>query len=86
MLSLQKVVPQDTVLFNDTIEYNIGYARPEAGRAEIEKAAKMARIHDRILEFPDQYATKVGERGLRLSGGEKQRIAIARNFLKVCSG
>ncbi|KAK9727686.1 ATP-binding cassette-type vacuolar membrane transporter Hmt1 [Basidiobolus ranarum] len=76
------VVPQDTVLFNETILYNIGYGKITAGREEIEEAAKAAMIHDKILDFPDQYDTKVGERGLRLSGGEKQRVAIARTILK----
>jgi ATP-binding cassette subfamily B protein len=76
------VVPQDTVLFNDTIAYNIGYARPEASRAEIEDAARRAAIHDFIAGLPDGYDTLVGERGLKLSGGEKQRVAIARTILK----
>jgi len=76
------VVPQDTTLFNATIEYNIRYGRPEASREEIYKAAADAQIHEKILDFPDGYDTKVGERGLRLSGGEKQRIAIARTMLK----
>lgn len=76
------VVPQDTVLFNDTIEYNIAYGRPGAAREEIEQAARLAHIHDFILRMPDGYETKVGERGLKLSGGEKQRIAIARVILK----
>ncbi|KAJ3297006.1 Homocysteine S-methyltransferase 1 [Borealophlyctis nickersoniae] len=76
------VVPQDTVLFNETIRYNIRYGRVDATDAEVEAAAKAAHIHDRILSFPDGYDTKVGERGLRLSGGEKQRIAIARTLLK----
>jgi ABC-type transport system involved in Fe-S cluster assembly fused permease/ATPase subunit len=76
------VVPQDTVLFNDTILYNIAYGRPEATQAEIEAAARAARIHDFIMSLPDGYATKVGERGLKLSGGEKQRVGIARTILK----
>ncbi|KAI0244399.1 ATP-binding cassette-type vacuolar membrane transporter Hmt1 [Massospora cicadina] len=76
------VVPQDTVLFNDTIRYNIGYGNPSASDWEVENAAKLAQIHDRILSFPQGYDTIVGERGLRLSGGEKQRVAIARTFLK----
>jgi ABC-type transport system involved in Fe-S cluster assembly fused permease/ATPase subunit len=76
------VVPQDTVLFNDTIRYNIGYGRPGASQAEIEQAAKLARVHDFVLNLPEGYDTKVGERGLKLSGGEKQRVAIARTILK----
>ncbi|THD84490.1 ABC transporter ATP-binding protein/permease [Aliigemmobacter aestuarii] len=76
------VVPQDTVLFNDTILYNIAYGRPEASRAEIEAAAKAAKIHDFILSLPEGYETTVGERGLKLSGGEKQRVGIARTLLK----
>jgi ABC-type transport system involved in Fe-S cluster assembly fused permease/ATPase subunit len=77
------VVPQDTVLFNDTIFYNIAYGRPGATRAEIEDAARFARIHDFVASLPDGYDTTVGERGLKLSGGEKQRVAIARVFLKA---
>src|SRR5712672_19044 len=77
------VVPQDTVLFNDTIYYNIGYGRPGASRAEIEEAARLAHIHDFIAGLPDGYQTMVGERGLKLSGGEKQRVAIARVILKA---
>jgi ATP-binding cassette subfamily B protein len=77
------VVPQDTVLFNDTIYYNIAYGRPGATRAEIEEAARHAHIHDFILQLPDGYQTMVGERGLKLSGGEKQRVAIARVILKA---
>ena len=77
------VVPQDTVLFNDTIHYNIAYGRPGATRAEIEEAAQLARIHDFITTLPDGYETMVGERGLKLSGGEKQRVAIARVILKA---
>ncbi len=76
------IVPQDTVLFNDTITYNIAYGRPGASTAEIEQAARMAHIHDFILAMPDGYRTMVGERGLKLSGGEKQRVAIARSILK----
>ncbi|GFZ94095.1 ABC transporter ATP-binding protein [Elstera cyanobacteriorum] len=76
------IVPQDTVLFNDTIYYNILYGRPDAAPAEVEEAARMARIHDFILSLPDGYQSKVGERGLKLSGGEKQRVAIARVILK----
>ena len=77
------VVPQDTVLFNDTIFYNIAYGRPGASRAEIEEAARFAHIHDFIAALPDGYQTMVGERGLKLSGGEKQRVAIARVILKA---
>ena len=76
------VVPQDTVLFNDTVGYNIAYGRPEATRAEIEAAARSAKIHDFIVSLPEGYETKVGERGLKLSGGEKQRVGIARTLLK----
>ncbi|XP_076680576.1 ABC transporter ATP-binding protein/permease Hmt-1 [Andrena cerasifolii] len=76
------VVPQDTVLFNNTIKYNIQYGRIEAEDAEVITAAKNADIHERILSFPSGYETQVGERGLRLSGGEKQRVAIARTILK----
>lgn len=76
------VVPQDTVLFNDTIYYNIAYGRPEATRSEVEAAAKAAKIHDFVLQLPDGYETTVGERGLKLSGGEKQRVGIARTLLK----
>ncbi|NML13372.1 ABCB family ABC transporter ATP-binding protein/permease [Azohydromonas caseinilytica] len=76
------IVPQDTVLFNDTVEYNIAYGRPGASRAEVEAAARAARIHDFIAATPKGYATVVGERGLKLSGGEKQRVAIARTLLK----
>ncbi|MEO1490999.1 MAG: ABC transporter ATP-binding protein/permease [Pseudomonadota bacterium] len=76
------VVPQDTVLFNDTIGYNIAYGRDETSHEEIEAAARSARIHDFISELPDGYETVVGERGLKLSGGEKQRVAIARTILK----
>ena len=77
------VVPQDTVLFNDTIEYNIAYGRPDATRAEIERAAQLAHLDRFIEQLPDGYDTLVGERGLKLSGGEKQRIAIARTLLKA---
>jgi len=76
------IVPQDTVLFNDTIFYNIAYGRPDATRAEIIDAAKAAHIHDFIESLPDKYDSIVGERGLKLSGGEKQRVAIARTLLK----
>jgi ATP-binding cassette subfamily B protein len=76
------VVPQDTVLFNDTVLYNIAYGRPEATREEIEAAARAAKIHDFIMSLPDGYLTTVGERGLKLSGGEKQRVGIARTLLK----
>ncbi|HEY0420995.1 MAG TPA: ABC transporter ATP-binding protein/permease, partial [Acetobacteraceae bacterium] len=76
------VVPQDTVLFNDTIGYNIAYGRPGATQAEIEHAARLAQVHDFVLRLPDGYDTRVGERGLKLSGGEKQRVAIARTILK----
>jgi ABC-type transport system involved in Fe-S cluster assembly fused permease/ATPase subunit len=76
------IVPQDTVLFNDTIRYNIAYGRPEADEAEIVAAARLARIHDFVMHLPDGYRTRVGERGLKLSGGEKQRVAIARTILK----
>jgi ATP-binding cassette, subfamily B, heavy metal transporter len=76
------VVPQDTVLFNDTVRYNIAYGRADASQAEIEAAARAARIHDFIVSLPDGYETKVGERGLKLSGGEKQRVGIARTILK----
>lgn len=83
--SLRKIigiVPQDTVLFNDTIGYNIAYGRPTATQEEIESAAKSAQIHDFIVHLPEGYKTPVGERGLKLSGGEKQRVAIARTLLK----
>ena len=76
------IVPQDTVLFNDTIEYNIAYGRPGASHDEIVAAARAAYIHDFIMSLPDGYQTTVGERGLKLSGGEKQRVAIARTLLK----
>ena len=77
------IVPQDTVLFNDTVLYNIAYGRPSASRDEIETAAKLASVHDFVSTLPDGYGTKVGERGLKLSGGEKQRVAIARTILKA---
>ncbi|MEY4562404.1 MAG: hypothetical protein RLZZ618_1681, partial [Pseudomonadota bacterium] len=76
------IVPQDTVLFNDTVAYNIAYGRTGASREEVEAAAKAARIHDFIVSTPLGYETMVGERGLKLSGGEKQRVAIARTLLK----
>jgi ATP-binding cassette, subfamily B, heavy metal transporter len=76
------IVPQDTVLFNDTVYYNIAYGRPAASPAEVERAARLAQIHDFIITLPDGYTTTVGERGLKLSGGEKQRVAIARTILK----
>jgi ABC-type transport system involved in Fe-S cluster assembly fused permease/ATPase subunit len=76
------IVPQDTVLFNDTVAYNIAYGRPGATQAEVEEAARQARIHDFISATPKGYLTMVGERGLKLSGGEKQRVAIARTLLK----
>ena len=76
------IVPQDMVLFNDTIGYNIGYGRAGASQTEIEAAARGASIHDFITSLPKGYATRVGERGLKLSGGEKQRVAIARTLLK----
>jgi len=76
------IVPQDTVLFNDTIEYNIAYGRPGASREDIVAAARAASIHDFIESLPDGYGSMVGERGLKLSGGEKQRVAIARTLLK----
>ena len=76
------IVPQDTVMFNDSIFYNIAYGNPGASRAEIEEAARLAHIHEFIHGLPDGYETQVGERGLKLSGGEKQRVAIARTILK----
>jgi ATP-binding cassette subfamily B protein len=77
------IVPQDTVLFNDSIRYNIGYGRPSAGEAEIVQAARHAHIHDFVESLPKGYDSVVGERGLKLSGGEKQRVAIARTILKA---
>jgi ATP-binding cassette subfamily B protein len=76
------IVPQDTVLFNDTVYYNISYGRPDATPAEVENAGRLARIHGFLTSQPDGYQTMVGERGLKLSGGEKQRVAIARTILK----
>ena len=76
------VVPQDTVLFNESLMYNLKYANPAVSDEDVYEACRAASIHDKILGFPDGYATKVGERGLRLSGGEKQRVAIARTILK----
>ena len=76
------IVPQDTVMFNDSIFYNIAYGNPDASRAEIEEAARLAHIHEFIHALPDGYETQVGERGLKLSGGEIQRVAIARTILK----
>jgi ATP-binding cassette subfamily B protein len=76
------IVPQDTVLFNDSIFYNIQYGRPDASRGEVVEAARAAQLHDFIARLPEGYETKVGERGLKLSGGEKQRVAIARTLLK----
>jgi ATP-binding cassette subfamily B protein len=76
------IVPQDTVLFNDTIGYNIRYGRPDASNDEVHAAAKAAHIHDFVMGLPKGYDTEVGERGLKLSGGEKQRVAIARTLLK----
>ncbi|MCA8884531.1 MAG: ABC transporter ATP-binding protein/permease, partial [Rhodobacteraceae bacterium] len=76
------IVPQDTVLFNDTLYYNIAYGRSDAPRAEVEDAARAARLHDFIADLPQGYDTQVGERGLKLSGGEKQRVGIARTLLK----
>ncbi len=76
------IVPQDTVLFNDTVEYNIAYGQPGASRAQVEEAARAAHIHSFIAATPKGYDTMVGERGLKLSGGEKQRVAIARTLLK----
>ena len=76
------IVPQDTVLFNDTIGYNIAYGRPGASQGDIERVARLAQIHDFVRRLPEGYATRVGERGLKLSGGEKQRVAIARTLLR----
>ena len=77
------MVPQDTVLFNDTIAYNVRYGRPDASEREVREAAKLAQIHDFIMTLPQGYESLVGERGLKLSGGEKQRVAIARTILKA---
>ena len=77
------MVPQDTVLFNDTIEYNIRYGKPDAQQSEVREAARLAQIHDFIMSTPQGYNALVGERGLKLSGGEKQRVAIARTILKA---
>jgi ATP-binding cassette subfamily B protein len=77
------MVPQDTVLFNDSLRYNIAYGRPGAEKGEIEEAAKLAQVSDFIKSLPDGFDTEVGERGLKLSGGEKQRVAIARTILKA---
>jgi ATP-binding cassette subfamily B protein len=76
------VVPQDTVLFNDTVRYNIAYGRPDASEAEVKEAARQAQLDAFIEKLPEGYETMVGERGLKLSGGEKQRVAIARTILK----
>lgn len=76
------VVPQETILFNETIRYNLKYANQDCSEAEMEEACRAASIHDRIMSFPEGYNTKVGERGMRLSGGEKQRVSIARTILK----
>ena len=76
------VVPQETVLFNETIYYNIAYGRTTATKDEVEEAAKKASIHDTIISMPRGYDTIVGERGLKLSGGEKQRVSLARSLLK----
>jgi ABC-type multidrug transport system fused ATPase/permease subunit len=76
------VVPQDTVLFNDTIGYNIAFGKAGSTRAEVEHAARLAHLHDFITSLPDGYDTKVGERGVKLSGGEKQRVSIARAAIK----
>lgn len=75
-------MPQDTVLFNDSVRYNIAYGRPGASEEEIITAAKLAEIHNFIMSVPEGYEAQVGERGLKLSGGEKQRVAIARTILK----
>jgi len=76
------IVPQDTVLFNDTIYYNVAYGRPGATREEVERAARIAHIAEFIERLPSKWETSVGERGLKLSGGEKQRVSIARTLLK----
>jgi len=75
-------VPQDTVLFNDTIAYNIAFGKEGSTQADVEHAARLAHLHEFILSLPDGYATKVGERGVKLSGGEKQRVSIARAAIK----
>ena len=77
------MVPQDTVLFNDTVRYNIRYGKPQSSDAEVEAAAKLSQIHDFVMSLPKQYESLVGERGLKLSGGEKQRVSIARTILKA---
>jgi ATP-binding cassette, subfamily B, heavy metal transporter len=76
------VVPQDTILFDDTIGYNIGFGKPGSSQAEIERAARLAHLHDLIQRMPQQYETRIGERGMKLSGGERQRVSIARAALK----
>jgi ABC-type multidrug transport system fused ATPase/permease subunit len=76
------VVPQEPLLFDDTIAYNIGFGKEGATRVEIEQAAKLAHLHEFILSLPDQYSTRIGERGIKLSGGEKQRLSIARAAIK----
>jgi ATP-binding cassette, subfamily B, heavy metal transporter len=76
------VVPQDTVLFNDTLAYNIGFGKTGSTQEEIEDAARVAHLHDFIMSLPDRYQTHVGERGVKLSGGERQRVSIARAALK----
>jgi ATP-binding cassette subfamily B protein len=76
------VVPQDTVLFNDSIGYNIGFGKPDSSQEEVERAARLANLHDFILSLPGRYETRVGERGVKLSGGERQRVSIARAALK----
>lgn len=84
-LSLRRaigIVPQDSVLWNDTIGANVAYGKEGSNDEEIIIAAKAAKLHERIMGFPEQYATVVGERGVRLSGGEKQRVSLARMFLK----
>jgi ABC-type multidrug transport system fused ATPase/permease subunit len=77
------IVPQDTILFNSSILYNLHYANPDATLEEVYEACRAASIHDKILSFPDGYETKVGERGLRLSGGEKQRVRLSLMFFDV---